>query len=161
MGLHRKAETPGERGLPKQPADAIEVVPAGVVGDFNRYRTEKLHGDPDSALLLMTTDNVAELRREGWPIRPGDFGENVAIDGVAYRAFQPATTWRIGDVVAQVSRPCDPCTFLYLLPYVGETNGPRFLKTTLGRRGWYARVLRPGRIRVGDPVRPVDGAATR
>lgn len=161
VGLHRKRETPGERGLPKTAESAIEVVPEGVVGDFNRYRTEKLNGDPDSALLLMPTDNLATLRSEGWPIRPGDLGENVAIAGIRYAEFVPTTTWQIGEVVAQVSRACDPCTFLYLLPYVGEENGPRFLQTTLGRRGWYARVIRSGRVRLGDPVvRVASSAAT-
>ncbi len=155
VGLHRKPETPGERGLPKPAHPAIDVVPAGVVGDFNRYRAELLAGDPDSALLLMTTDNLDTLRSEGWPIRPGDFGENIAIAGIPYDALQPSTTWRIGEVVAQVSRACTPCTFLYLLPYVGETKGPEFLKRTLGHRGWYARVLRSGRIRVGDAVHDV------
>lgn len=53
---------------------------------------------------------------------------------------------------AVITRPCDPCSNLYLLPYVGERRGPEFMKTMLQRRGWYARVLTPGRVRRGDPI---------
>jgi MOSC domain-containing protein YiiM len=154
VALHRKPEVAGERGLPKPAASELEVDARGVKGDFNRYRTEKLSGDPDSALLLLPQETIRELNVEGWPVAPGDFGENVTTEGIPYASFRPGSTWQLGSVVATVSRACDPCNFLYLLPYVGEKKGPAFLKTTLGRRGWYARVVTPGRVRVGDPIRP-------
>lgn len=152
VGLFRKAETAGERGLPKVSVEKIEVDARGVVGDFNRYRHENLRDDPDSALLIVPEETVAQLRREGWPVKAGDLGENVSSRGIAYDRLGWGVTVSLGSVRAMVTRPCDPCANLYGLPYVGEPRGPEFLKTLVGRRGWYARVGTPGTVRLGDPI---------
>jgi MOSC domain-containing protein YiiM len=49
-----------------------------------------------------------------------------------------------------VTEACDPCDELYSLPYVGKEKGPAFVKTMMGRRGWYAKVLREGEIEPGN-----------
>ncbi len=156
FALHAKPPPPpGEHGLRKPEASEVEVTARGVSGDFNRYRTEKLAGDPDSALLLIPLETIEALNRDGWPVAHGDLGENVTTEGIPYDGMAPETTWRIGSVVARTTRACAPCNYLYDLPYVGAERGPEFLKTMVGRRGWYARVVAPGRIRVGDPIVPV------
>jgi MOSC domain-containing protein YiiM len=157
--LHRKAEVPGERGLPKSAVPQVRVSASGVEGDYNRWRQEEKGGDPDYALLLLPLETIEQLNREGWPIRPGDLGENVTTKGVPYEALAPPRRVRLGSVVAQVSKACDPCDNLYRLPYVGAQKGPEFLRTTLHRRGWYARVIRPGEIRSGDPVELLPSTA--
>ncbi len=104
------------------------------------------------AVLLMPEETLAELNREGWPVRPGDLGENVTLQGVPYDALQPGREVRLGGAVLQVSQPCTPCDNLYVLSYVGRERGPAFVKALLGRRGWFARIVRPGDVRVGDRV---------
>lgn len=151
--INAKPHTPGERGLPKQPLEEAHVTRRGLAGDFNQYRHEKKSDSPDMALLLIPRETLLELNREGWPIRPGDLGENVTTQGIPYPALSPGTTVRLGPhVTIQVSKRCDPCDNLYLLSYVGTSRGAEFLKTMVGRRGWYARVLTEGTIRKGDPV---------
>ena len=150
--LHRKPETPGERGLPKFSEAGLTVTLDGVAGDFNRWRTEERAGERTYALLVVPLETIEELQRDGWPVQPGDLGENVTTVGVPYSAFQPPSRFRLGTVVAQTSKACTPCVNLYTLPYVGREKGPAFLKATLGRRGWYAEVVEPGVIRVGDGV---------
>ena len=49
-------------------------------------------------------------------------------------------------------RAGDPCTNLGLLPDVGPERVAELVRTTLGRRGSYARVLEPGQVRAGDPI---------
>jgi MOSC domain-containing protein YiiM len=147
-----KPKKTGERGLPKRSVSAATITEAGVEGDFNRYRHEELGDDPDSALLLMPIETLEELNREGWPVRPGDLGENITTQGIPYAGFSPGTTFKLGDASIEVSRACEPCTNLYELPYVGESRGPAFLKVMLNRRGWYARVLRGGRVAQGDSI---------
>lgn len=151
-GLFRKGRVGEERGLPKQSVEEITVDEAGVMGDFNRYRHEDLGDDPDSALLIVPAETIAELQKEGWPVRPGDLGENVSSVGIPYARFGSEAIVSVGTVRAVVTRPCDPCTNLYLLPYVGATRGPEFLRTTLHRRGWYARVVNSGHVRLGYPI---------
>jgi MOSC domain-containing protein YiiM len=155
VGLHRKPEVAGERGLPKRSVPSVQVRAVGVEGDFNRWRQEERKGDPDLALLILPIETMEELNREGWPVRPGDLGENITTRGIPYQELAPPHRFRFGTVVAAASKPCDPCDNLYGLPYVGRERGPEFLRTTLGRRGWYARVIEEGEIRVGDPVRRV------
>jgi MOSC domain-containing protein YiiM len=155
--IHRKPEVGGEHGLPKPSVPEASVTRAGVVGDFNRYRHEEKRDDPGMALLIIPRETLSDLAREGWPVAPGDLGENITTEGIAYDAFAPGRRFRVGEVVFEVSKPCTPCDNLYLLPYVGSARGPEFLKVMLDRRGWYARVLREGRVRSGDPVVRIDG----
>lgn len=156
--VNHKSPVPGERGLPKVPVAQARVTRAGVEGDYNVYRHDVKHDDPAMAVLLIPTETLAELRVEGWPVRPGDLGENLTTEGIAYDAFAPGRRFRAGPVVLEISKACDPCDNLFLLPYVGEARGPAFLRATLGRRGWYARVLEEGTIRAGDPIEALPDA---
>lgn len=150
--LHRKPERAGERGLPKPSFDEIEIGPNGIVGDFNRYRHELLADEPTSAVLLMPLETLQQLDSEGWPVRSGDLGENVTTAGLSYESMAPGAELELGSAAVTVVRSCDPCTNLYLLPYVGAQRGPEFLRIMNHRRGWYAKVVRPGRVRRGDPI---------
>ncbi|MGC2288482.1 MAG: MOSC domain-containing protein [Thermoplasmata archaeon] len=150
--LHRKAETRSEHGLPKPTVAEIRIVQGGVEGDFNRYRHEEQHDEPNQAVLLMPIEMLRNLNAEGWPIDEGDIGENVTTEGIPYAEFHPGDKFRLGEAVLEISKPCVPCTNLYLLPYVGKKKGPGFLKTMLHRRGWYASVVHEGRIRPGDTI---------
>ncbi len=159
--LHRKAEVRGEHGLPKPEVAEVTVDRAGIVGDFNRYRHEERRDDPDMAVLLIPQETLDELNREGWPVRSGDLGENITTEGLSYAAFQPGTRVRVGGALLEVSKACVPCDNLHLLPYVGRQRGPEFLKTMLGRRGWFARVLREGRVHTTDPIELEVGGSAR
>jgi MOSC domain-containing protein YiiM len=154
--LHQKPEVPGERGLPKPSVAKAFVSFAGFAGDFNRYRHEEKKDDPAMALLIMPRETLAELDREGWPVRSGDLGENITTEGIPYDAFVVGRRFRAGEMEFEISKACTPCDNLYQLPYVGPTRGPEFLKVMLDRRGWYARVLREGWVHAGDRVEPVD-----
>ncbi len=150
--LSVKPRVPGEVGLPKRAVPALRVTSAGAEGDYNHYRASQLAGDRDQALLVVTQDLLATLAAEGWPVRPGDLGENLTLSGVPENALGPGAQLRVGEVALVITKPCDPCTELYSLPYIGEERGPAFLKVTAGRRGWYARVLVPGEITMQSPV---------
>lgn len=161
VGLSLKPRTGDEPGLPKRPVSELRVTEAGIAGDYNRYRTRTLKGDPDSAVLLMTDDVLGTLRAEGWPVGPGDLGENILLGGLGYAELGPGSRVAVGDALLQVTRACDPCTELYGLPYVGSARGPAFVKTMLGRRGWYARVLREATISLGAPAGVVSAGGSR
>lgn len=152
-GVFVKPRVAGEYGLPKHLVDGADVLASGLRDDYNNYRQEELHGDPDSAVLLLTEGILETLRSEGWPVRPGDLGENLLLRGVAYDELAPRRELQVGgELRLATTRACDPCRRLETLPYVGEEKGPDFRRTMLGRRGWYARVIRPGRVQVGDAV---------
>ena len=160
--LSVKPRTPGEHGLPKHEVAELHVSRDGAAGDYNNYRTRTLSGDPDQAILLLTDEVLQQLNAEGWPVRPGDLGENLTLGGVSESALRAGTRLGVGEALLEVTHRCDPCTELYSLPYVGEARGPEFVRTTVNRRGWYARVLAEGVIRPDTPVKllqPVSGAS--
>jgi MOSC domain-containing protein YiiM len=150
--LHRKSEVEGERGLPKPTVPEIEVTARGVTGDFNRYRHELLADEPTSAVLLLPMETLEELRLERWPIEPGDLGENITTRGIPPDELGPGVQVRAGTSSLEITRSCDPCKNLFLLPYAGPARGPELMRALLGRRGWYAKVTHAGRIRVGDAL---------
>jgi MOSC domain-containing protein YiiM len=150
--LHLKPKEGRARGLPKRSVPRLTITPDGVAGDFNRWRTEKANGDPDQAVLLLTDEILAELRAEGWPVQPGELGENLTVADLPRGALRPGARLSLGEVVLEVSKPCDPCTVLYSLPYVGVDRGPAFLRTLQGRRGWFARVVHCGTVAPDMPV---------
>jgi MOSC domain-containing protein YiiM len=150
--LNRKSQVPGERGLPKLPIQEARVFTAGVDGDYNVYRHDVARDDLDMAVLIVPFETLEQFNREGWPVRPGDFGENVTSIGIPYERFAPGRRFQAARVLLEVTKPCTPCDNLFLLPYIGAARGPEFLRVTLGRRGWYAKVLEEGTIRTGDPI---------
>lgn len=155
--INLKPQKPGERGLPKSAVSTAFVTRLGLRGDFNRWRHEKDSDNPDQAVLLMPLEMIEQINLEGWPIRPGDLGENFLTTGMEYNSVQVGKRYRIGkEVEVEISKPCEPCTVLYLLRYVGEERGPEFIHTMRGRRGWYARVVQEGKVQVGDPIEIVD-----
>ena len=59
----------------------------------------------------------------------------------------------MGSALIQISFKCEPCTYLYSFPYIGDERGQEFMKTIKDRRGWYARVLEEGVVRAGDIIK--------
>ena len=150
--LNVKPKIPGERGLPKQSVSSAEIRADGLAGDFNRYRTEAKGGTPNMAVLIMPLETIEEIRADGWPVKPGHIGENVTTTGIGYADLPPGTRVRIGESDLEITEACQPCANLRLLPYVGRTRVTEFIRAMIGRRGWYARVIRPGRVNVGDLI---------
>lgn len=158
--LSIKPRVPGEVGLPKHAVPVLRISTGGAEGDYNHYRATEQNGDTDQALLLVTEDLLAQLNAAGWPVQPGDLGENLTLRGVPETQLRPGVRLDVGGIEIEVTKPCEPCNNLYHLPYVGREKGPAFLKATVGRRGWYARVLSPGVIESGAAV-SVLGLITR
>jgi len=150
--LSVKSQAAGEVGLPKHAVPSLRVALDGAEGDYNSYRTRKLGGDRDQALLVVTQELLTALAADGWPVHPGDLGENVTVSGIREDDLRPGVRLQMGEVTVAITKPCDPCAELYTLPYVGEERGPAFLAATTGRRGWYAKVLTPGEITAHSSV---------
>ena len=111
---------------------------------------------------LTMPNTVAKLRATRLA---SSMASDLALVKLVFRAFRRATdsstrsrrarkglVLRIGEVLLEVSEPCDPCTEVYVLPYVGKEKGPAFVRTLTGRRGWFARVLSSGEVVPGAVV---------
>ncbi|MDB9722359.1 MAG: MOSC domain-containing protein [Fidelibacterota bacterium] len=150
--INVKANTPRQVSLPKMSVDAAIISKWGLEGDYNKFRKEKKKNDPDMAVMILSTDILEALNNEGWPVNSGDLGENLTLTNIDYNKMKLGDKLEIGEVRLEISLICDPCTNLNNLPYVGKEKSTLFIKTLMKRRGWYARVLKAGKVIVGDSV---------
>jgi MOSC domain-containing protein YiiM len=128
----------------------------GLGGD--RVYDVKHHGGPDQAVYAYAREDLDGWEAElGRPLTNGMFGENLTTLDVDVNGALIGERWRIGpDVVLEVSGPRIPCgTFQGWLERAGWIR--RF--TEAGRPGAYLRVIEPGDIRAGDPLRVVHRPA--
>ena len=102
--------------MPKSPVAAANIRFAGMRGDFNHYRHEEAHDKPEWALLLLPLETVQQLNREGWPIKPGDLGENITTQGIAYEEFSAGKRSRLGTSVIRIFRALHPAPTYTFFP---------------------------------------------
>jgi MOSC domain-containing protein YiiM len=146
-------------GIDKRPAAGPVLVTApgpkgtgavGLAGD--RVFDVKHHGGADQAVYAYAREDLDHWAAElGRALPGGVFGENLTTEGVDVTRARIGERWRVGpDVVLEVSAPRIPCgTFQGWLRRDGWIR--QFTQAVLP--GAYLRVLAPGMIQAGDPVR--------
>ena len=123
----------------------------GVAGDAQRER--EFHGGPDRALCLFSMELIRTLQAEGHPIAPGEIGENLTVEGLDWDKVAPGARLLLGeDVLVEVTRFTSPCASIRTA-FRGGEYARVSQKRHPGASRVYARVLRTGAIRRGDPVR--------
>ena len=136
-------------------AEPVKVGEFGLRGDVQVDR--KHHGGHDKAVYLYSQSDAdfwqAELGRE---LHAGWFGENLRVDGLDVNAARVGERWRIGSgadaVELELTMPRTPCqTFAR---WVGGADARGWVKRFADARrlGAYARVVRKGVVRAGDPI---------
>jgi MOSC domain-containing protein YiiM len=144
-------------GVPKRPVAEARVGPLGLDGDG--HRDLRYHGGPERAVCLYAMEVIRALQAEGHPITPGAIGENVTVEGLDWDTVVPGRRLQLGgEVVLEVTRYTTPCANI-----TGAfSDGDQARVSQKRHPGWsrvYARVLAPGTIRTGDPVRALELAA--
>ena len=145
-------------GVPKHPIPHANVHPLGLEGDGHAH--PHIHGGPNQALLLITSEAIEELRSQGFPVYPGALGENVTTEGIDRRHMRTGQRYRLGDVIIELTKVRAPCTQLdgygagiqqamynKVAVKAGETTTP-----TWGISGFYAAVVQGGMIGIGAPI---------
>jgi MOSC domain-containing protein YiiM len=144
-------------GVPKLPVEEAQLTPTGLVGDRHRYR---FHGGPQRALCLYSLEVIQALQAEGHPIYPGSTGENVTIAGLAWAELAPGCRLALGDeVVIELTSYTTPCR--KIRDSFDDGKFERISqKAHAGRSRLHARVIRTGRLAVGQTVRVLGGEAS-
>ena len=142
-------------GVPKRAVAEARLSKDGVEGD--RQRNRSVHGGPDRAVCLYSLEQLNALRDEGHPIAPGSAGENLTLSGLDWAHVKPGDRLSIGESVElEVMSYTTPCRY-----NAGWFVNGDFHRISEKRHpGWsrlYARVVREGRVRQGDPVRHAKG----
>ncbi len=148
-------------GVPKRPIAEAEVTLEGIRGDS--WAHPQIHGGPNQALLLITSEGIGQLIAQGYPLYPGALGENLTTLGLDRRQMRIGQRYRVGDVMLELTKMRAPCTTL-------EVYGPSIIKAVYdaqvqandassprwGLAGFYARVLRGGIVRPKDIIGLID-----
>jgi MOSC domain-containing protein YiiM len=140
---------PEHSAIDKRPAAGrVHVGRLGLAGD-EQGDTEN-HGGLEQAVYAYAREDLDWwTERLGRELPSGAFGENVTTAGIDIAAALIGETWRLGQVVAQITSPRIPCeTFK---AWTGEDHWVRRFAVA-GRPGAYLRVLTEGEIGAGDDL---------
>ena len=138
-------------GVPKLPVPSAHVTELGLEGDA--HRNLEHHGGPERALCLFALEQIRALQAEGHSISPGAIGENLTVEGLDWEQVTPGSRLELGDaVLIEVTRYTTPC-FNIKKSFADGAISRVSHKRYPGSSRVYARVLRTGAIKQGDPVR--------
>ncbi|NJP50657.1 MOSC domain-containing protein [Streptomyces sp. SBST2-5] len=151
----------GLSGIDKRPVEGPVRVSApgpkgvggsGLAGDAVCER--RYHGGDDQAVYAVAREDLDAWERElGRPLANGAFGENLTTEGIDVSGSLIGERWGIGEeVVLEVTSGRIPCRTFQ--GHMGERGWVKRF-TRRGAPGAYLRVIKPGEIRAGDPVRIV------
>jgi MOSC domain-containing protein YiiM len=136
-------------GVPKLAVLHADVMQLGITTDTQRNL--KHHGGPDRALCLYTLEHILSLQEEGHPIFPGAAGENITTIGLDLGSLELGARLRLGEVEIELTSYTVPCK--NISPFFSDGDSNRISQKL--HPGWsrvYARILREGKLRIGDAV---------
>jgi len=148
-------------GIPKRPIPEATVTAEGIRGDS--WAHPQFHGGPNQALLVITSEGIADLASQGYPLYHGALGENLTTRGLDRRQMRVGQRYRAGEAFFELTKIRVPCATLDVYgPGIreaiydkqvkaGDPSTPRW-----GLSGFYARVLQPGIIRPHDIITLVE-----
>lgn len=94
---------------------------------------------------LLSLEKIEEFREKGADVDFGVFGENLIVEGFDFSSLPVGSRFRIGDAeleMTQIGKECHSHCAIY------QTMGDCIMP----RKGVFAEVRKPGRIRVGDEI---------
>ena len=142
-----------KRGVQKQNVQsALLQAGWGVAGDAHG-------GDWHRQVSLLSYDQIQRFNALGAGVQHGDFGENLVVEGIDFRSLPVGARLQCGDApalpalleITQIGKQCHAHCQIY--HKMGDCIMPR--------EGVFARVVRDGRISVGDKMEVLAPAGSR
>ena len=134
-----------QKGTQKKNVGSAEFVEDwGIRGDAHAGKWHR-------QVSLLSHDKIEAFRARGAEVKDGDFGENLVVSGIDFRALPIGTKFRCNDVVlelTQIGKECHNGCEIYKI--MGDCIMPR--------EGVFTRVLHGGSISVGDTLRILEDA---
>ena len=108
----------------------------------NKGFRDCIHGRSGSTRQVLVMDQET---LEEFGIAPGRVRENITTRGIALGALPLGQRLRAGEVLLEVTKPCEPCHQM-------DEIRQGLQEAIRGRRGLLCRVVESGRIRRGDRI---------
>ena len=144
-------------GVPKLPVELAHVGPQGLDGDAHHH--DHVHGGPHRAVCLLALEAIERVQADGHAIEPGAVGENLTTVGIEIARLPVGAQLTVGDeLLLEISGPANPCDVIKHVFVRGKSGRISILLHPDDSR-MYARVLREGDVRAGDPIRVLAAAA--
>ena len=128
------------RGIQKHPVPQAELqADYGIVGDAHA-------GNWHRQVSLLGIESVRKVQEKvDFPLKPGDFAENLLTEGICLYQLSVGTRLRLGPVLAEVTQIGKTChNDCAIRQAAGDCVMPR--------EGIFVRILEGGTLRPGDPI---------
>jgi len=135
-------------GVPKLPAERVEVDFGGIVGD--RQGNRRFHGRPWQALSFWSQEVIGQFASAGHPIFAGAAGENITLSGIDWLLVRPGVRARVGTVLVDMTSWAIPCRHNAQWFSDGDFRRMSHERGPVSRL--YATVVEPGTICTGDTI---------
>ena len=136
------------KGTEKRPVEKIEITPLGLAGDAHAGKWHR-------QISLLDVDAARRFTEAaGIAVAPGEFAENLLLEGIDLTQAAPLDRLVIGNVemeITQIGKECHGAGCA-VFRRVGECLMPK--------QGLFARVIKPGTISVGMPVTCIERPLT-
>lgn len=137
--------TSEKKGTRKTPQAEIKIEKDyGVAGDAHAdFRTHR-------QVSLLAIESIDKMRGKGLELAPGDFAENLTVQGIDLCSLPLGTRLKAGrEVVLEMTQIGKEChAGCAIRKIVGDCIMPR--------EGIFARAVRGGRVRPGDSLEIID-----
>ena len=148
MGIVKAVCASDVRGIQKKDITSAEFKTEwGLDGDAHG-------GSWHRQVSLLSYDKVQKFNEQGAGVGHGDFGENLVVEGIDFRALPPGTQLKCGDCILEITQIGKEChTHCQIYHKMGDCIMPR--------EGVFAKVVQNGTISVGDVMEIVEGSQKR
>jgi MOSC domain-containing protein YiiM len=120
-------------------------VPSAVLLADHGLQDDAHAGPGPRQVSLLSSESIGKMRAKGLSVGPGDFAENITVEGFDLTGSKPGDRIRVGEAVLEITRigkECHNRCAIYI--QAGDCVMPR--------EGVFARVVRGGRVAAGDAV---------
>ena len=153
IGVVVSIHTAPGAGEPVVARDRVQAV-AGVGLEGDRYAARAGNWSPvagvDRDITLIEAEVIEDLATtDGIALAPGTTRRNVTTRGIRLNELV-GRRFRIGSVVCEATRLCEPCQ------YLTDLLGKPVLRPLVHRGGLRARILEGGEIAVGVEIAALD-----
>lgn len=129
-----------EKGTQKVNVSEAELkTDFGIIGDAHAGSTHR-------QVSLLAVESIEEMVAKGAKVSPGNFAENITTEGIDLLLLEVGSKLKLGESteleITQFGKRCHSRCEIF--KQVGDCIMPR--------EGIFAKVIKPGRINVGDAI---------
>lgn len=129
----------------------VPIEEINLIANYGIEDDAKAGHQPKRQLNFLTTEWLDERKAEGFQIGPGEFGEQIIIDGLTMAEIESGLQLQLGSqAIIEVTKPRTGCSRLEaaqgkIVPYEAKKA-----------IGWLSTVIEGGIIKVGDEVKILE-----